>query len=927
MSTEKSSKSTGTRDNSYSRKRNSNSSEVFENERIGGNNSYYEIISKDKKRLKLIFTSDEEINRKVNSATTKINGGISELEEIIFIFDFNKLSVTLDLNKLESLLKLFLDFFKTQQNTPNISIIIQNCLIEDKEYEPLFKDEMIVKLNKLEISDELYSFSPYLKTLFSNFKTNELVLKKFKFSSKAQLKDFSEFILKSSCNKLTLDDFFIELIIKKDENDEGYNDLDIYFSLLDNFISINHTITDINSLTLKDCPLFAIIGDIFSNNSMKKYINIDQNSLLNPGIITKFKMENGRNDICFDLDYFKIRLKEEGKLENFDYVDCLYYIFSILIPSFKKNKTNSKKEDDDIDDIEDSGVRNISPNDFHKLIFKNFDTTKFEYITGDDITYIDEKEWVLNEEEEGRKKRFELFAEKIEKIGTKVMPQIKELVFDNCSNFFIDWILTLFRGPSIVTSDEYHFDKLKIKKCGNGYVNLSMILKMKIRKLILFDTPLIVGDSFPENGEKHLKSLLENKLLGTVDYLTIKTNSLDFYGREYDLNIMKTYEILLEIIECGNYYSNLIFEMNALSDIMTYLAYKTYVKNQSTFNNPNREEKGLDEINPNDPEGKDLINDFEEDTKYLPKYIFLSSKNYRDYLCSQSFKINLNSTAPLTIKNTVIRKCYENYENQNYLLYKIQHNKNKIDATNKKLRKIDFGSDGFYIERDYKYFFYENNIKQVKLENVAFSNFKDNNIEPKNSREFETINNLIGKNIFGDSIKKYNKMTYPNYIMDMKTFKGIFCVNYGYEDVTAFFKHLNNILDKEEEKKVIKSEMECIKKTFDKFKENIKELCVIIKSIKEQKEFYCLAVILDYLISEQANNDIKSIKFHDFRALNKIHSYFIWEKNENERNMFSDFNYYNKINEEEKMEREKKIKIGNYLIKIDSKINEFEEYI
>ena len=161
----------------------------------------------------------------------------------------------------------------------------------------------------------------------------------------------------------------------------------------------------------------------------------------------------------------------------------------------------------------------------------------------------------------------------------------------------------------------------------------------------------------------------------------------------------------------------------------------------------------------------------------------------------------------------------------------------------------------------------------------------------------------------------------------MKTFNGIFCVNYGYEDVTAFFKHLNNILDKEEEKKVIKSEMECIKKTFDKFKENIKELCVIIKSIKEQKEFYCLAVILDYLISEQANNDIKSIKFHDFRALNKIHSYFIWEKNENERNMFSDFNYYNKINEEEKMEREKKIKIGNYLIKINLKINEFEEYI
>ena len=130
-----------------------------------------------------------------------------------------------------------------------INSVIQNCLIEDKEYEPLFDGERIVKLNKLEISDELYSFSPNLQTLFSNFKPNKLVLKKFKFNSKAQLKDFSDFIQNSSCNELTLDDFFIELIIKKDENDEEYNDLDIYFSLIDNFISINHTVTDINSLT------------------------------------------------------------------------------------------------------------------------------------------------------------------------------------------------------------------------------------------------------------------------------------------------------------------------------------------------------------------------------------------------------------------------------------------------------------------------------------------------------------------------------------------------------------------------------------------------------------------------------------------------------------------------------------------------------
>ena len=898
-----------------------NYSEVFENEKIDIKNyNYFEIFSTDKKRLKLVFTNDGEIGKKAYAATTKIKSNISELEEIIFIFDFNNLSDKLDLNKFESLLKLFLDFFKMKQNMPNISIIIQNCLIEDKKYEPLFEGERIVKLNKLEISDELYSFSPNLQTLFSNFKPNKLVLKKFKFNSKAQLKDFSDFIQNSSCNELTLDDFFIELIIKKDENDEEYNDLDIYFSLIDNFISINHTVTDINSLTLKDCPLFAIIGDIFSKNSMKKYINIDQNSLLNPGIVTKFKMEKGRNDICFDLDSFKIRLEEEGKLENYDYIDFLNYIFSILIENFNKNKKNDN-------DIEDSGVKNISPKDFNKLVFKNFDTTKLEYITGDDVTYIDEKDWVLSEEEEGRKKRFETFASKIEDIGNKILPQLKELVFDNCSNFFIDWVLTLFRGTSIVHSDEYHFDKLKIKKCGNGYVNLLTILKMKINKLILFDTPLIIGESFPEKGEKHLKPLLDKDLLGTVDYLTIKINSLDCYGREYNLNIMKTYEILLEIIECKNYYSNLIFEMNALSNIMTYLAYKTYVKDQRMYNDPNREEKGLDEVNLNEPKGEDLINKFDEDAKYLPKYIFLSSKNYRDYLCSQSFKINLDLAAPLTIKNTTIRKCYENYENQNYILYKIQHNKNKIYTTNKELRKIDFGFDGFYIERDYKYFFYENNIKQVKLENVAFSNFKDNNIEGKNNRDFETINNLIGKNSYGDSIKKYDKMTYPNYIVDMKTFNGIFCVNYGYENVTSLFKHLNYKLDKEEEKEAFKSDIKYIKITFDKLKENIKDFCVIIKNIKEQKEFYCLAVILDFLLCGQVINDVKLISIPDIRALEKINSYFTKEKNENDKKMFSDFNYYNKTEGEEKMEREKKIKIGNNLIRIDSRINYFEEYI
>ena len=111
-----------------------------------------------------------------------------------------------------------------------------------------------------------------------------------------------------------MDDFFIELIIKKNENDDEYNDLDIYFSFIDKFIVINNVLTDIKSLTLRDCPLFAIIGDIFSkdnmNSNVKRCIDIDQNSLLNPGIITKFKIVDGKCDICFDLDSYKLKLEE-----------------------------------------------------------------------------------------------------------------------------------------------------------------------------------------------------------------------------------------------------------------------------------------------------------------------------------------------------------------------------------------------------------------------------------------------------------------------------------------------------------------------------------------------------------------------------------------------------------------------------------------
>ena len=935
-------------------------SQFFINEDLGGKEiKYFEIHNEVKKQAKLIFTSEGELNRKTSDYDGEVKFEPRYYDEIIFIFDFNNLAEKLDIKKVENIILKFYQIIKDSPDKTNLSLIIQNCLIEDKEYQPIFNE--IIHFNKFEISDELYSFSPNINTLFSNVRAYELTLKKFKFNSKSQLLDFSNFIISSSCKKLTLDDFFIELIIKKDEKDEEYNDLDIYFSFIDNFITINNQITDINSLTLRDCPLFAMIENTFSfeNINAKKYIDIDQNSLLNPSIITKFKIDDGKCDICFDLDAFKLRLEEkekelkekkEEKMEKegieekeikkeeeeneskYGLIHYLNYIFNILAPNF-----GNYNKDFLIDILEDDGIKDISINSFHKLIFKNFDMTKYEYVTGDDMTYIEEKNWILNDVEKQRKAYFERFEDLLNQHHKKTLPQVKELVFDNCSNYFIEWVLQIIKGRSVIHSRDYDFDLLKIKKCGNGYVDISRILKWKIKKLILFDTPLIVGKKFPEKNEKHLNEIRES--LGTVDYLTIKINSLDCYGKENNLNIMKTYEILIELIECEKFNKNLIFEMNALSSIMTYLAYIKYVQDQKFYNDPNSEEDGQDDIKENQPKGQDVQILFEEDAKYLPRYIFLSSKKFRDYLCSQSFKLNLNLAGPITIKNTTIKKCYENYENQNYLVYKIQSDKykgkakpeGKVYTTNKELRKMDFGSDGFYIERDYKFFFFENQIKVVKLENVAFSNFRDNNIEGKNNRDFETINNLIGKNKYGNSIKKYenNQFKYPNYVMDMKTFNGIFCVNYGYENVTEFFKHYFYKAHKDEYKEAMYYDIKSIKKTFDNFINNNIELYVIINTIKEQKEFYCLSVLLNYIMSKEFINDPNDAKgIPEARGLEKkLINYFTTEKNENEDKVYSDMNYYNISEGEEKMVNEKSIMIANFKIEIDIRFNSFDEYV
>jgi hypothetical protein len=60
----------------------------------------------------------------------------------------------------------------------------------------------------------------------------------------------------------------------------------------------------------------------------------------------------------------------------------------------------------------------------------------------DDLTYIEEKDWVLDNEEIIRKERWENLEKELENFDFKEdLSNLKELVFDNCSNFFIKWIL------------------------------------------------------------------------------------------------------------------------------------------------------------------------------------------------------------------------------------------------------------------------------------------------------------------------------------------------------------------------------------------------------------------------------------------------------------------------------------------------------
>ena len=829
---------------------------------------YYEIYN-DKNNIQIIFRDPQNLNAINANTNTKDSNDLKDLKkninkfnEITLIFDYESLSLELDTQELQTIIS---NIYSNISKKKKLNLFIQNtCINPEKNLTQLNNTKnKTIKLNKLEISDELYSFSGKLHYLFENVQVNELTLKQFKFNSKSQLENFTKFIIRTNCKKLTLDDIFIELLIKEDKDDDEYNALDIYFTYMENSIILNNTYTNIESLTLKDCSLFDITKNIFKKRDPNEdiiKIHIDENSLLNPSIITKFKIEYNKNknnyeyEICFDLDTFKLKLEAENNDANYTFIDYLKYIFKIII-SFESEEQKIKINEND-------GVGEIDKNSLYSLTFKNFDTTKYEFITNDDLTFIDENNWVFNDKEEiQRKEKWELFVNELVKFEFKRLSNVKKLIFDNCSYFFIEWILYFITGkinnldkcdsPIEVglKENDFDFEFLKLKKCAKDYVNLDVILDLKIKELILFDVPLIKS-----------KELKDYK--GSIDDLTIKINSLESYGKDYNLNTCETYEILIQLIKDEKYKdTSTTFEFNALSSIMTYLAYTEYLKNRYLYES--EDPKKMAEY----PEKK-IDKDYKE-VKYeknLPLCIYFGSFEKRSLIYHKCFDLKLpdSKRSKIILKNIVIRKNYENFE----YFTKISEDKNKNPDDKKdknyyKTKKLDFGSDGFYTDIDYKNFIIQNKINPVRLNNVNFSNYVDSTLK---SYDKETVINFISED--GENIIK-NYINGKRYIMDVKTLNSIVYKNYLFEDVGALFRYYLYKIDNtqiNEKTKLVSNYFDFLINYFTIFDEN-NELNITIKNDKEFKEVFCTFLLLEVLLLNKNLND-KSTMNHFSQKIN-----------------------------------------------------------
>ena len=345
----------------------------MEEDNINENKPY--IIYKYNKKI-FVIIRDEIIEEKkfdFNFSKEDIDNNI-----ITLVIDVDNLSIKYDyesLPKISNIIEnLFFQKWDKDKVPLNFNIIIRNTLV-DQNVNNIFPDDLII--NELNISDELYRMTPNLYKIFLNINSKKLVLKKIKINSKNQLDNVFDFILNTNCEELILEDIFIDLIIKEDN--DNYNILNKYFFKKNNKIYIKNlkkdekeTKTKIKKIKMVDCPLFAITEETFIdvNEDYSIDIDIDENSLLNPSMITKFIINGQFLNIYFDLDSYKLSNEK-------DYIEYLDELFNKLFE-----------------------IKHL----FNKLVFKNFDTTKYEYITGDNLTFIDEKNWVLNSQEKKKKK-------------------------------------------------------------------------------------------------------------------------------------------------------------------------------------------------------------------------------------------------------------------------------------------------------------------------------------------------------------------------------------------------------------------------------------------------------------------------------------------------------------------------------------------
>jgi hypothetical protein len=782
--------------------------------------------------------------------------------QITIIVDINKLSKNLESGYKDKIVEIF-RYLEGNKLCKNLRIIYKNCLVESN-INMYIKNEKL-NSNLLYISDELYSISVNLSTLFSSFSAKILILKKIKINSQKQLQEFFSFISNSSCEELILEDIFIELILKNKSNENDYNVLNKYFFYENGVINIKdvNTVnnnTKIKKLKMIDCPLFAIKKDTFKN--IKDYkdisIDIDENSLVNPSIITKFKIEKGCTDICFDLDSLKVNEEDEK-----DYIDYIKYVFNMII-------------DDNYN--------------YNKIIFKNFDVTKHEYISGENLTFIEEKNWIFNKEEKERKEKFEMSEKEIDEIinsNLDKLQNLKELTFDNCSNHFIKSVLKL-------VSKNKELNYLKVKKCGKEYFDLNNILFLHINNLILFDTPLII-DHFPENEKSHLECF--KGTLGKVDNLTININTLEHYCISNNLDYYRTIEILVELINDNNFNQNICFEMDALPIIMTFLVAKKYNENRK------------------------------ENEKYIiPENFNFSSFEERQNLIendSSAFILKGLENKTITIKRGNIKNRLENY-------YVIISNMKKEEKS--RIQKIDFGRDLFDIDIDYNTFFIKNKLNSIIFKETTFSN----NMPLKIREDFITptlINLLLS--LESDDIKEFK--------IDIKTLNDAIYKNI-YGDAPCLIREYIAIMKRSEVNneqfeafKLLMNFITNLKNIFEKIKNFNGKITFVFDNLKEKKHFYCLLYFLREInlkINYQEKTLTLSHNKKPFRFMvpdknnnikNNMRNYFIEEENEDKQKVFGAFNYYYSNKEEMELfgesEINKEIIFDDYKFKIEYSCN------